>query len=99
MCAISSVAPVFTLVPEYLRGDTSSAEKLQDYGIQLGRRFARSGRDGFFRSFRPGWNGCSHSRTVPAKSFCRLGQDRQRLRLAPRQHGRSLLRFIGADKL
>jgi aromatic-L-amino-acid decarboxylase len=31
---------VFTLVPEYLRGDTIQAEKnYMDYGIQLGRRF------------------------------------------------------------
>ena len=31
---------VFTLVPEYLRGDTVEAEKnYMDYGIQLGRRF------------------------------------------------------------
>jgi len=31
---------VFTLVPEYLRGDTVTAEKnYMDYGIQLGRRF------------------------------------------------------------
>ena len=31
---------VFTLVPEYLRGDTFEAEKnYMDYGIQLGRRF------------------------------------------------------------
>src|SRR5205085_1723896 len=31
---------VFTLVPEYLRGDTVEAEKnYVDYGIQLGRRF------------------------------------------------------------
>ena len=31
---------VFTLVPEYLRGDTGSADiNYMDYGIQLGRRF------------------------------------------------------------
>ena len=31
---------IFTLVPEYLRGDTVEAEKnYMDYGIQLGRRF------------------------------------------------------------
>jgi aromatic-L-amino-acid/L-tryptophan decarboxylase len=31
---------VFTLVPEYLRGDTVEAEEnYMDYGIQLGRRF------------------------------------------------------------
>src|SRR5207237_8745344 len=32
---------VFSLVPEYLRGDTVEAEKnYMDYGIQLGRRFS-----------------------------------------------------------
>src|SRR3981189_676243 len=31
---------VFTLVPEYLRGDTVEAEKnYMDYGVQLGRKF------------------------------------------------------------
>ncbi len=31
---------VFSLVPEYLQGDASQAERnYMDYGIQLGRRF------------------------------------------------------------
>ena len=37
---IERLRRVFTLVPEYLRGDTIEAEKnYMDYGIQLGRRF------------------------------------------------------------
>src|SRR5207237_4188016 len=36
---IERLRKVFTLVPEYLRGDTIEAEKnYMDYGIQLGRR-------------------------------------------------------------
>src|SRR5213075_2686884 len=37
---IERLRRVFTLVPEYLRGDTIEAEKnYMDYSIQLGRRF------------------------------------------------------------
>src|SRR5919204_1107572 len=37
---IPRLRQVFTLVPEYLRGDTIEAEKnYMDYGVQLGRRF------------------------------------------------------------
>jgi len=37
---IERLRRVFTLVPEYLRGDTLDAEKnYMDYGVQLGRRF------------------------------------------------------------
>jgi len=37
---IERLRKVFTLVPEYLRGDTIEAEKnYMDYGIQLSRRF------------------------------------------------------------
>src|SRR5437867_4327823 len=43
---------VFTLVPEYLRGDTVEAEKnYMDYGIQLGRRFRALKAWVIFRSF------------------------------------------------
>jgi aromatic-L-amino-acid decarboxylase len=43
---------VFTLVPEYLRGDTVEAEKnYMDYGIQLGRRFRALKAWMVFRSF------------------------------------------------
>jgi aromatic-L-amino-acid decarboxylase len=37
---IDRLRRVFTLVPEYLRGDTIAAEKnYMDYGVQLGRKF------------------------------------------------------------
>src|SRR5256714_6977527 len=37
---IERIRRVFTLVPEYLRGDAAGAEiNYMDYGIQLGRRF------------------------------------------------------------
>ena len=37
---IGRLRRVFTLVPEYLRGDTGSADiNYMDYGVQLGRRF------------------------------------------------------------
>ncbi len=37
---IARLRKVFTLVPEYLRGDASGAEiNYMDYGVQLGRRF------------------------------------------------------------
>ncbi len=43
---------VFTLVPEYLRGDTVEAQKnYMDYGIQLGRRFRALKAWMVFRSF------------------------------------------------
>ena len=43
---------VFTLVPEYLRGDTVEAQKnYMDYGIQLGRRFRAVKAWVIFRSF------------------------------------------------
>jgi len=43
---------VFTLVPEYLRGDTVEAQKnYMDYGIQLGRRFRAPKAWMIFRSF------------------------------------------------
>jgi len=43
---------VFTLVPEYLRGDTVDARKnYMDYGIQLGRRFRALKAWVIFRSF------------------------------------------------
>jgi aromatic-L-amino-acid/L-tryptophan decarboxylase len=43
---------VFTLVPEYLRGDTVEAQKnYMDYGIQLGRRFRALKAWIVFRSF------------------------------------------------
>jgi aromatic-L-amino-acid decarboxylase len=43
---------VFTLVPEYLRGDTVEAQKnYMDYGVQLGRKFRALKAWVIFRSF------------------------------------------------
>src|SRR6185312_13307796 len=43
---------VFTLVPEYLRGDTVAAQRnYMDYGVQLGRRFRALKAWMVFRSF------------------------------------------------
>jgi aromatic-L-amino-acid/L-tryptophan decarboxylase len=49
---IERLRRVFTLVPEYLRGDTVEAQKnYMDYGIQLGRRFRALKAWVIFRSF------------------------------------------------
>ena len=49
---IERLRRVFTLVPEYLRGDTVEAQKnYMDYGIQLGRRFRALKAWMIFRSF------------------------------------------------
>ena len=49
---IERLRNVFTLVPEYLRGDTVAAEKnYMDFGIQLGRRFRALKAWMVFRSF------------------------------------------------
>jgi aromatic-L-amino-acid/L-tryptophan decarboxylase len=49
---IERLRRVFTLVPEYLRGDTVEAQKnYMDYGIQLGRRFRALKAWIIFRSF------------------------------------------------
>jgi aromatic-L-amino-acid/L-tryptophan decarboxylase len=49
---LERVRRVFTLVPEYLRGDTVELQKnYMDYGIQLGRRFRALKAWVIFRSF------------------------------------------------
>jgi aromatic-L-amino-acid decarboxylase len=49
---IERLRRVFTLVPEYLQGDTMAEEKnYMDYGIQLGRRFRALKAWMIFRSF------------------------------------------------
>ena len=49
---IERLRRVFTLVPEYLRGDTVEAQKnYMDYGIQLGRRFRALKAWFIFRNF------------------------------------------------
>ena len=52
VCDLERLRKVFTLVPEYLRGDTVEAQKnYMDYGIQLGRRFRALKAWIVFRSF------------------------------------------------
>lgn len=91
---------VFTLVPEYLRGDTVEAEKnYMDYGIQLGRRFRalkawmiwRSlGRDGVMRFMQ------EHLRL--AKLFSELVESDECFELtAPVSMGVVCFRFVRRD--
>ena len=52
VCDLDRLRRVFTLVPEYLRGDTVEVQKnYMDYGIQLGRRFRALKAWVIFRSF------------------------------------------------
>jgi aromatic-L-amino-acid decarboxylase len=90
---------VFTLVPEYLRGDTVEAQKnYMDYGIQLGRRFRALKAWVIFRSF--GREGMA----VRLREFVRLanvlaelikGDDRFEL-AAPISMGVVCFRFVGS---
>ncbi len=92
---------VFTLVPEYLRGDTVEAQKnYMDYGIQLGRRFRALKAWVIFRSF--GRDGMA----ARLREFVRLANvlagwikndDRFEL-VAPVSMGVVCLRFIGTDE-
>jgi aromatic-L-amino-acid decarboxylase len=91
---------VFTLVPEYLRGDTVEAQKnYMDYGIQLGRRFRALKAWVIFRSF--GRDGMA----ARLREFVRLANvlaewiksdDRFELG-APISMGVVCFRFIGTD--
>jgi aromatic-L-amino-acid decarboxylase len=91
---------VFTLVPEYLRGDTVEAQKnYMDYGIQLGRRFRALKAWVIFRSF--GREGMA----ARLREFVRLAKvlgewiksdDRFEL-AAPISMGVVCFRFIGRD--
>jgi aromatic-L-amino-acid decarboxylase len=92
---------VFTLVPEYLRGDTVEAQKnYMDYGIQLGRRFRALKAWVIFRSF--GREGMA----ARLREFVRLanlfadwikGDDRFEL-AAPVSMGVVCFRFIVVDE-
>src|SRR5437867_5438939 len=91
---------VFTLVPEYLRGDTMAAQKnYMDYGIQLGRRFRALKAWMVFRTF--GRSGmCSRIREHVrlAKLFADWVKIDNRFELgAPVSMGVVCFRFIGAD--
>src|SRR5437867_445473 len=91
---------VFTLVPEYLRGDTVEAQKnYMDYGIQLGRRFRALKACVIFRSF--GREGMA----ARLREFVRLanvlaawikGDDLFEL-VAPVSMGVVCFRYIGSD--
>jgi len=91
---------VFTLVPEYLRGDTVEAQKnYMDYGIQLGRRFRALKAWVIFRSF--GREGMA----ARLREFVRLanvlagwikGDDLFEL-VAPVSMGVVCFRYIGSD--
>jgi aromatic-L-amino-acid decarboxylase len=89
---------VFTLVPEYLRGDTVEAQKnYMDYGIQLGRRFRALKAWVIFRSF--GREGMAarlreHVRLANLFADWIKGDDRFEL-AAPVSMGVVCFRFVG----
>ena len=83
MCAIRErLRRVFTLVPEYLRGDTVEVQKnYMDYGIQLGRRPSCAQSMDDLSQFRPGRHGRASARMRAAgEPVRRLDQDRRSLR-------------------
>jgi aromatic-L-amino-acid/L-tryptophan decarboxylase len=91
---------VFTLVPEYLRGDTVEAQKnYMDYGIQLGRRFRALKAWMIFRSF--GREGMA----VRLREFARLANlfadwiksDKGFELIAPVSMGVVCFRFVGRN--
>jgi aromatic-L-amino-acid decarboxylase len=92
---------VFTLVPEYLRGDTVEAQKnYMDYGIQLGRRFRALKAWVIFRSF--GREGMAarlreHSRLANLFADWIKGDDRFEL-AAPVSMGVVCFRFVGGPR-
>jgi aromatic-L-amino-acid decarboxylase len=92
---------VFTLVPEYLRGDTVEAQKnYMDYGIQLGRRFRALKAWIIFRSFgREGMATRLREHIRLANLFADwIGSDNRFELAAPVSMGVVCFRFIGADK-
>ena len=91
---------VFTLVPEYLRGDTVEAQKnYMDYGIQLGRRFRALKAWVIFRSFgREGMAARLREYVRLANLFADWIKDDDRFELAaPVSMGVVCFRFIGRD--
>jgi aromatic-L-amino-acid/L-tryptophan decarboxylase len=92
---------VFTLVPEYLRGDTVEAQKnYMDYGIQLGRRFRALKAWVIFRSF--GREGMAarlreHIRLANLFADWIKGDDRFEL-AAPVSMGVVCFRFVGGPR-
>jgi aromatic-L-amino-acid decarboxylase len=91
---------VFTLVPEYLRGDTVEAQKnYMDYGIQLGRRFRALKAWVIFRSFgREGMAARLHEYIRLANLLAEWIKSDARFELAaPVNMGVVCFRFVGRD--
>src|SRR5213592_2126395 len=91
---------VFTLVPEYLRGDTVEAEKnYMDYGVQLGRRFRALKAWVVWRAFgREGLAARIRDHLRLAKIFARWLRDDERFELsAPVVMGVVCFRFKTGD--
>jgi aromatic-L-amino-acid/L-tryptophan decarboxylase len=91
---------VFTLVPEYLHGDTVEAEKnYMDYGIQLGRRFRALKAWMIWRAFgREGMVAFMRKHVRLAKLFADWVRNDKRFELAaPVSMGVVCFRFIAAD--
>jgi aromatic-L-amino-acid decarboxylase len=92
---------VFTLVPEYLRGDTVEAEKnYMDYGIQLGRRFRALKAWVIWRSLgREGIIGRLREQIRLANLFADWIKEDARFELAaPASMGVVCFRFVDADE-
>src|SRR5437016_5185943 len=92
---------VFTLVPEYLRGDTIEAEKnYMDYGIQLGRRFRALKAWVIWRAFgREGMVAFMREHVRLAKLFADWVKIDSRFELAaPVVLPVVCFRFVGGDK-
>jgi aromatic-L-amino-acid decarboxylase len=90
---------VFTLVPEYLRGDTVEAQKnYMDYGIQLGRRFRALKAWIIFRSFgRDGMAARLREHIRLANVFAQWVKTDDQFELsAPVSLGIVCFRFVGA---
>jgi aromatic-L-amino-acid decarboxylase len=91
---------VFTLVPEYLRGDTVEAEKnYMDYGIQLGRRFRALKAWVIWRSLgREGIIGRLREQIRLANLFAEWVKQDPRFEIsAPPSMGVVCFRFVGRD--
>jgi aromatic-L-amino-acid/L-tryptophan decarboxylase len=91
---------VFTLVPEYLRGDTVEAQKnYMDYGIQLGRRFRALKAWVIFRSFgRDGMAARLREQVRLARLFADWVKSDSRFEVAaPVSLGVVCFRFTGRD--
>ncbi len=92
---------VFTLIPEYLRGDTVEAQKnYMDYGIQLGRRFRALKAWVIWRSLgRAGMVARMREQIRLANLLARWIKTDDRFELAaPVSMGIVCFRFVGGDQ-